>query len=378
MKKEFVSRQQVNLLPERIRKAEETDANKELITYMWKIFKQNKYFPMNVLVIGAGSSYPAAVFAKHALQNELRTPKIEAVTPQTAIRILTQFDFINNGEWNPKYDLVIGISYSGKTEDIKYVSELCDQRGFPFILVTGEEKSEVEKFYFKSDNMKIISYYNEKDTTGKEKGILSMASTLIPCIIFDDHWTAKLIPENQKALEKGKKFVSELNIKEIAKSIKESPIIHVFYEWNTLPTALDIENKFIQTGIANVILHEKKNFSHGHYNTLINQNFAMIINLTKYYTIIPLVGSKKTSKIYKDGYDEEVARFLRKISETKQKEYIEIGTSAIMASQWNIEAMTKIPYLITAIDEELGIDVSKTREKIPEEVKPLFNYKGRF
>ena len=104
----------------------------------------------------------------------------------------------------------------------------------------------------------------------------------------------------------------------------------------------------------------------------------MIINLTKYYTIIPLVGSKKTSKIYKDGYDEEVARFLRKISETKQKEYIEIGTPAIMASQWNIEAMTKIPYLITAIDEELGIDVSKTREKIPEEVKPLFNYKGRF
>ena len=149
MKEEFVSRQQVNLLPERIRKAEETDATKELNLYMWDLFEKKKYVPMNIMVVGAGGSYPAAIFAKHALHDEMRTPNVEAVTPQTAVRILTQFDRVNNGEWNPKYDLVIGISYSGKTPDIKCVSELCAQKGFPFILVTGTEKSTLSIYFFR-------------------------------------------------------------------------------------------------------------------------------------------------------------------------------------------------------------------------------------
>ena len=47
MRKEFVSRQQLEMLPERIRKAEETDATKELKQYMWEMFEKNSYFPMN-------------------------------------------------------------------------------------------------------------------------------------------------------------------------------------------------------------------------------------------------------------------------------------------------------------------------------------------
>lgn len=58
--------------------------------------------------------------------------------------------------------------------------------------------------------------------------------------------------------------------------------IHVFYEWDTLPTATDIESKFTESGIANVVLHEKKNFSHGRYTSLYNQSFAVVINLTRH------------------------------------------------------------------------------------------------
>ena len=378
MKEEFVSRQQVNLLPERIRKAEETDATKELNLYMWDLFEKKKYVPMNIMVVGAGGSYPAAIFAKHALHDEMRTPNVEAVTPQTAVRILTQFDRVNNGEWNPKYDLVIGISYSGKTPDIKCVSELCAQKGFPFILVTGTEKSTVSDIYRESDSMKIISYYNAEDTTGKERGMISMVSTLAPIIIFDDNWTCKLISENQEALVNGEKFVSDLNISEIAKTIKQYPVIHVFYEWDTLPTAADIESKFTESGIANVVLHEKKNFSHGRYTSLYNQNFAVVINLTRHGMAIPLDGSGNINKFYKYKYDENLAIFLNKICEEKSTHYIEIGTVAMMPSQWNIEAMSKLPYLITAIGEELGIDISKPLKPFPEEAIQLYDYKGKF
>lgn len=378
MREEFVSRQQVNLLPERIRKAEETDATKELNLYMWDLFEKKNYLPMNIMVVGAGGSYPAAIFAKHALHDEMRTPNVEAVTPQTAVRILTQFDRVNNGEWNPKYDLIIGISYSGKTPDIKRVSELCAKKGFPFILVTGAEKSTLSDIYCESDSMKIISYYNAEDTTGKERGMISMVSTLAPIIIFDDNWTCKLISENQEALVNGEKFVSDLNISEIAKTIKQYPVIHVFYEWDTLPTATDIESKFTESGIANVVLHEKKNFSHGRYTSLYNQNFAVVINLTRHGMAIPLDGSGNIDKFYKYKYDENLATFLNKRCEEKSAHYIEIGTVAMMPSQWNIEAMSKLPYLITAIGEELEIDISKPLKPFPEEAIQLYDYKGEF
>lgn len=378
MREEFVSRQQVNLLPERIRKAEETDATKKLKLYMWELFEKNNYKPMKIMVVGAGGSYPAAIFAKHAIQDEMCTPDVEAVTPQTAVRILTQFDNILNCTWHPQYDLVIGISYSGKTPDIKYVSKLCAKKGYPFVIVTASQKSKLSETYQENNELKIISYFNIEDDTGKEKGMISMASTLAPVIIFDDNLTYKMTSDNQKALVNGQKFVSKLDISSIAKTIKQYPIIHVLYEWDTLPTAVDIESKFTESGIANVVLHEKKNFSHGRYTSLYNQNFALVINLIRYEMMSITLDGRNINKLYKYDYDENLATFLTKICKEKSVHYIEIGTEAMKPTQWNIEAMTKLPYLITAIGEELDIDISKPLKPFPEEATQLYNYKGKF
>lgn len=378
MRKEFVSRQQLDLLPERLRKVEKTDATKELNDYMWDLYEMNAYRAMKIMIVGAGGSYPAALFAKHAIRNEMRTANVEAATPQTAARILTQFDSVNDGEWNPKYDIVIGISYSGKTPDIKYVSDICEKKGFPFVLVTGAEKSTLIDFYNESDRMKIISYFNSDDTTGKERGMISMVSTLAPIIIFDDNWTIKLISANQEALVNGEKFVDDLNIHDITRKIKQAPVIHVFYEWDTLSTAKDIESKFTEAGVANVVLHEKKNFSHGRYTLLYKQKFALVINLVRYRTNFSESSQESTSKLYKSKYDENLAIFLKERCKAEESHYLEIGTAAMETQQWNIEAMTKIPYLIVAIGEELGIDVSKPLKPFPEEATELFSYKGIF
>jgi len=48
-------------------------------------------------------------------------------------------------------------------------------------------------------------------------------------------------------LSAAESIVSNLNICDIAKAIKKYPIIHVFYEWDTLPMAADIESKFIES-----------------------------------------------------------------------------------------------------------------------------------
>ncbi len=375
MREEFVSRKQVNLLIERIRKVEETNAAKELLVYMSNSFKKSNCSP-HIMVVGAGSSYPATIFAKHALEQKLKMciPTIEVVTPQTAIRVLTQFDWLNNGDLNPKYDLVIGFSYSGKTPNIKHVAEICSRKGTPFLLITGAEKSTLADLYHERSNVKIISYYNEEDSTGKERSMVSMFSTLAPVIVFNDFCSCGKISENQESLIIGEKFAANLNIPKIAIAIKRCPVIHVFYEYDTLPTAVDIKSKFAESGIANVVLHEKKNLLYGHYAALYTQKFAAVINLTRYSSL--RANSKKT---YKNKYDKNLAAFLAKRCEEKSANYIEIGTDSFITTKWNLEAMSMLPYFIPLIGEELGIDISKPLNPFPkQELLTLYNCKEDF
>ena len=187
MNQDFVSRQQLLLLPERIWKAEATEASKEVYRFLWDIFEAKNFDAMKIMVVGAGGSYPAAVSVSHSLRDEMRTPDVEAVTPQTALRILSQTDRILNAEHRPKYDVVIGISYSGKTPDIKAVYENCRRRNFPFVLFTGVDKETLKEEYFENEFLKIVSYFNAEDTTGKERGMISMFSTLAPAVLFDDY-----------------------------------------------------------------------------------------------------------------------------------------------------------------------------------------------
>lgn len=56
MKKEFVSREQVNLLPERLRRVEETDATKEFDFYLDNLYDKTYPEDLNIMVVGAGGS----------------------------------------------------------------------------------------------------------------------------------------------------------------------------------------------------------------------------------------------------------------------------------------------------------------------------------
>ena len=194
MNENFVSRQQLSLLPERILKAEKTDATHELYKYLHDKFKKNEFKPMRIMIVGAGGSYPAALAAAHSIRDEMRTPNVEVATPQTAIQTIKQFFKNFSCNWHPEYDVVIGISYSGKTPDIMAVAEVCTKRRYPFILLTGANKEELKEFYEEYEFFKIISYFNAKDTSSKEKGIISMFSTLMPAIIFNDHIISTIRP----------------------------------------------------------------------------------------------------------------------------------------------------------------------------------------
>ena len=385
MRPDFVSRQQLELLPGRIHKAEETEATHEVYSFLWDLFRAKDFKPLKIMVVGAGRSFPAAISVSHSLRDELRTTNVETYTPQTALRVLTQRDFIMFDEFKPFYDVVIGISYSGKTPDIKAVYKDCTERGFPFVLFTGADKETLREEYndFKDKNLKVISYFNPEDTTGKELGMISMFSTLAPAILFDDYLVssdpkARYYDVYENDLKKGEEFVSKLNISRIARVLKSRPIIHVIYEWRTYALAEDIACKFMESGIANVVLHEKKNFSHGGYTLLYKQKFGMVINLTKFDVGINVVDC--TSSLYHNDYDTVLDEFLKGICKKKSAIYIEMGSGQIFPAQVLTQELSKLPYLITAIGEEMGTDISNPYypDSFLEETKALYDYQGEF
>lgn len=364
MEKEFVCREQVNLLRHRISKAEETNATQELDSFLNTLQQQRHSKLLSILVVGAGGSYPAAIFAKCALTFKLNTPYVYAVTPQTAVRILNPVG-ISLAANAPHYDLVIGISYSGKTDDIKAVAKLCKERKYCFMLITGAEKISLKEDYL-GVRAKIISYFNPNDTSGKERGMISMFSTLAPVIIFDDDASDKFFKQYQDSLQKAEAFVNSLNIEAIANAIKEHPVIHVFYELDTLATAKDIESKFVESGISNVVMHEKKNFSHGRYTLLYKQPFALVINLLR--------------PIRPNGFEILLAGLLKYLCLKHEVPYLELRSDLLYVTHWNVDMLMVLPFLITKIGEELGIDISKPFKPgpFPEEAKELFSYKGKF
>ncbi len=379
MEEKFVSLEQLRLMPQRVLFAEETTAASELGKLLWEIKEENDYKPTKMLIVGAGGSFPAALLAKQVLSDDCRTSDIEAVTPQTAIRILTQFSHIGNCDYKPYYHLVVAISYSGKTPDIKNVYEVCVACGIQFLLISKAPKWELEEMYpnFNRISTNVISYYNKKDNTGNERGMISMASTLSPIVIFDD-LEGESKSENQECFNEGKAFVEKLDLLKISNSLKQTPIINVFYEWDTMPAAYDIESKFTESGIANVILHEKKNFSHGRYVSLYNLKSGLNIVLTKFAIGINIPKNSIDEGVYRTPYDKELETFVEKMSVKSDTPYLRISSCAFTLNQWNIEVMTKLPYLIVAIGEQLGIDISKPLQPFPEEPKSLFNYVGKF
>ena len=331
MNKNFVSRQQLFLLPKRVLKAEQTYASQELYGFLWDKFKKN-YAPLHIMIVGAGGSYPASLIAEHSIRDKMCTSNIEVTTPQTAIRKLKQLSKVSNNSDFQEYDIVIGVSYSGKTPDIIAVSEVCNSKGYPFILLTGADKSELKEY--ENELFKIVSYFNAEYTSGKDRGMISMFSTLMPAIIFDDyvasstHSSKHYFDIYQNNLKNGESFVSELNIADIANSINKIPVIHIFYEWASLPTATDIESKFIESGIANVILHEKKNFSHGRFTALFKQDFALVINLTCHSEKLSNDKSK-VNTMHKCEYDKLLSNFLKELCKSKSAHYIEMGNELI-------------------------------------------------
>ncbi|MDO9532956.1 MAG: hypothetical protein Q7O12_12610, partial [Deltaproteobacteria bacterium] len=229
-------------------------------------------------VIGTGGSYPVAAFISIVLN---RHGKLFS-------QPMHPFNYIRIGSLS---NYVIVVSYSGSTPDCGAVIRKALSMGVRnVVLLTGSGNPKLKNLLQQNDN-NVISYRtpvrSAKDITiepPKERGFISFAGTVSPCTL----WVSAVVGSVEMANLAGElnEFYNMAdpipNIAELGKLIKEKPgetvsVLGGGFAW---PAMLDIESKFVEGDLGNVMLHEVKDFSHGRFMSLLgNDNKSPIIVL---------------------------------------------------------------------------------------------------
>ena len=219
-------------------------------------------------------------------------------------------------------------------------------------------KGEIQNIVLKTNILKnnIISYRTGSNK-GKERGFLSFEGAVAPASIFLKYYYNKIKPDFVledfivSCLNYWQDYFNKLFKNKIIMFTKGN-IINIFKGDYTNSACYDIESKFIESGILNCIIHEKKNFSHGRFI-----NYENLNNKNNLY-----FKQKTTSK-----YEEKLL------------EYLKNDNTIIIESKYDgllceFDLLIASQLLIYFIGKSLDIDVSKPQYS--EEAMKIYFYKG--
>ena len=217
-----------------------------------------------VFTVGTGGSYAAATYAAKVI-NDSDFPVYACAKHPRDVLI----------EGTMHVSLVLLFSYSGKTWDIRQVYNHCKQNGISVFVITNMNMASNNGYYSTED----ILSYNESLKSKNERGFISMAGTIIPATIFTQAFLDTKEAINDLIINcynNWNSYFSELLIN--WSGYYSNPIINIFSGYDTASAGIDLESKIIESGIGIAIVHEKKDFSHGRFNTLeYHSPFAIII-----------------------------------------------------------------------------------------------------
>ena len=369
----FVSEKQVAKLYSRMLKAEESGARPSLIVDVIDAIRdgaKESKGNFRTLVVGAGGSYPVAEYYKMIIEKH-KIGMCDAVTPQTALRNMNKIE----------YDFLIIISYSGRTaDDLEVYRYFRIQSGDVYrkvAIITGENPKLVKDYFNPGDvNLKVVSYYSEADETGKEEGMISLFRTIEPCFlayngVYEEH-KEEIYRMTTKMFNRCNDVLSNLvDTKSNPIKKKTSYTIHVIYEPELYPAAVDLETKLLESGIAYCMIHEAKNFSHGRYTMLYTQDFDIVINLA-----VKDKHDKRTT-----FEENELVPFLKEICEEKEKYYLSLSSKEDYL-YGNLEMMFFNACFIVRLGSYMDIDVSWTFKSVeggyPPKLRELYYFRGEF
>ena len=206
----------------------------------------------------------------------------------------------------------------------------------------------------------IISY-RTINNKAKERGFLAFEGTLSPASLF-----LKLYFDIKKLNNADKFILDSLNywnnyfdeyFKNNKKFLKEilvkGNVLNIFTGDYTITASKYLESTLVESGIFHILIHEKKNFSHGRFI-----NYENLSTKTNLYL--------KTKNMAK--YEESLL------------EYLKDGNNIIIESKYEgilgeYDLLVATQYLIYNIGKLLNIDLSKP--KYTEKALKIYFYKGK-
>ena len=208
----------------------------------------------NPLFIGTGGSYAAAMFASKVINNLYGTNTI--------------CDYPRNilSRNNSSVDGVIMFSYSGTTSDLITATSSIDNN-IKYIITKGQKLNILNKT---SINKNHIISYRTNTNKGREKGFLSFEGVCAPASLFlklylGDKDIEQFIRSTIQYWKNHFENYFKINKTTLKSTLKKGASINIFTGDYTNCAGVDLESKLIESGYLSVLLHEKKNFSHGRF-----------------------------------------------------------------------------------------------------------------
>ena len=294
--------------------------------------------------IGTGGSFAAANFASKVINN-LYGSNTVALYPRELLYRNTK-----------KINKALLFSYSGTTKDILEGCKNFDNND-KYIITKGEKRKVSSKTKISTKN--IISYRSNSNKSS-EKGFLSFEGAVSPSALFLKLYFEKNNLKDvdgfiKKSINYWTNYFKNYfkNNKEILEEILvKGNLINVFTGDYVTSACIDLESKIVESGFLNVLVHEKKNFSHGRFI-----NYESL--------------SKKINIYFKqkdvNRYEEELIKYLN----NKNMIIIESNHNGILAE---FDLLIASQFLIYYISNFLDIDLSKPAYS--EEAMKIYFYNG--
>lgn len=309
-------------------------------------------------IVGTGGSYAAAQFISQVMSTIGMNLSV-AMHP---------YDYYRGMAY--RTDWLVVVSHSGKTPDCRLAIKRAKDIGVSkIVLITHPEKPVLGRELRgvgKENGDIVISYCGNQ--TPIERGFLSFAGSLIPCILFT---AAALNREIEMATLLGKLteiFKTKENacyekIDEFVMAMSETKVVDLIgggYAW---PAMLDFESKAAEGGLCYIQLHESKNFSHGRF----------MLSLREYGLKIP----KLLFQVDDDPYEELLLNTLKSKETIIQN--IKAENGQILGG---LELLVEAQYFIAKLSKLLfngDRDISKPKySSIPKEGLKLYHWENKF
>lgn len=314
---------------------------------------------LTTLVVGSGGSLPAAAYIATVLN-----------TFGHFAAWMTPGEYLNSPM---RPDSVIVVSYSGSTHDHGRVIEAARRSDRTrVVLLSGSSSPTLARLLRSMRDDVHIDYSSAARASRhrigvRERGFVSITGTVAPCVPWltaatDIHDVVDLVDRLHSNQTVPKDVAQRL-----AGPATVTGRLHVVYGPGGQPAALDVESKFVESGLPSVSLHEQKDLSHGRFMTVFQRPSYRTPSQADDELLAPvlLLGMGPPSK-----YQQALQRALTAAKVPNEKIWSEAADLTAP-----LELLTSVQLFSQEFGTQLGIDISRPRS-IPPGGLRLYKWRG--